>query len=199
MNDNYVRIMHAVPDAPGVDIYANNRLIVENIAFGEYTPYLSIPDGEYNITIFPTGTNTTPVLNKILNAENDVMLTLVAAGTLDEIGLYAISDKEDSSKMNQAMVRFVHLSPDAPAVDITLPDGTVVFGNVSFMEMTHYMEVMPMDYTLQVRAAGTSDVVLTVPGLTLMPNQNYTVYAIGFLNGEPELEALLLEDGNVEM
>jgi hypothetical protein len=51
-----------------------------------------------------------------------------------------------------------------------------------------------MNYTLQVRLAGTPDVVLTVPNVRLDPNKAYTVYAVGFAGREPKLEALLLTD-----
>lgn len=52
-----------------------------------------------------------------------------------------------------------------------------------------------MNYTLHVRVAGTSNVVLTVPYVYLMADKYYTVYAIGLVGGKPKLEALLLLDG----
>lgn len=33
----YVRVLHAVPDAPNVDFYANGILIVSDLAYSEYT------------------------------------------------------------------------------------------------------------------------------------------------------------------
>jgi hypothetical protein len=76
-----------------------------------------------------------------------------------------------------------------------LPNGTVIFSNVSFKNVTPYIDVDPMNYTLQVRVAGTSDVVLTVPNVNLAADKYYTVYAIGLAGDEPGLEALLLLDG----
>lgn len=52
-----------------------------------------------------------------------------------------------------------------------------------------------MNYTLQVRVAGTSNVVLTVPNVNLDADNYYTVYAIGLVTGQPELQALLVVDG----
>jgi hypothetical protein len=97
---------------------------------------------------------------------------------------------------NNAMIRFTHLSPNAPAVDITLPDGTILFGNVPFMHLTRYLSVPASNYTLQVRVAGTPTVVLTVPNVVLEPDTFYTVYAVGLVGETPELQALLLLDGN---
>ena len=135
----------------------------------------------------------------MLTVNNNAILTVAAIGTLSDIGLLAITDANEARKPGKAMIRFLHLSPNAPAVDITLPDGTVIFSNVSFKQITPYIDVAPMNYTLQVRVAGTSSVVLTVPNVNLVADKYYTVYAIGLAGGEPELKALLLLDGENSM
>jgi hypothetical protein len=191
----YVRVIHTVPDAPNVDIYANDELIVNNLAYGDYTDYLSIPKGMYKVSIYVAGTKNTPVLSNMLTVNKNSMLTVAAAGILSDIELLAITDANGSKMKGKAMIRFIHLSPNAPAVDITLPNGTVIFSNVSFRHITPYIDVSPMNYTLQVRVAGTDNVVLTVPNINLDVDKYYTVYAIGLVGEEPELEALLLLDG----
>lgn len=195
MSVGYVRVMHAVPDAPNVDIYANDNLIIDNLSYGEYTDYLMVPEGTYRISVSVAGTEDSPILANMVTVNNNAILTVAAVGTLSDIGLLGITDVNEEGDQDKAMIRFLHLSPDAPAVDITLPDGTVIFSNVSFRHITSYTEVTPMNYTLQVRVAGTQDVVLTVPDLNLDPDRYYTVYAIGLVGEDPELEALLLLDG----
>jgi len=194
MSMGYVRVMHAVPDAPNVDIYADDNMIVKNLAYGEYTDYLSLPEGTYRISLYVTGTTNNPVIANMLTVNKDVELTVAAVGTLSEIAFLAIMDADVPAVMGNAMIRFIHLSPNAPAVDITLPNGTVIFSNVSFKQITPYINVAPMNYTLQVRVAGTSDVVLTVPDVDLEGDEFYSIYAIGLVGKEPALEALLLLD-----
>lgn len=189
-----VRVLHAVPDAPNVDVYVNDEIMTRNLGFGDYTPYVSLPAAQYHIAIYPAGSKDSPVLNNSLEVRNNSATTVAAVGTLDTISLLGIPDSTMPITTGEAMVRFSHLSPNAPAVDITLPDGTVLFDDVSFKELTSYIGVPPMNYTLQVRLAGTPDVVLTVPNVRVEPNKRYTVYAIGFAGREPELEALLLID-----
>ena len=191
----YVRVLHAVPDAPNVDIYANGILIVSDLAYSEYTYYLSVPEGTYQITVFPSGSNSSPVISNMLTVDSNSMITVAAVGMLNSIGLLAIHDANTPMQSGKALIRFLHLSPNAPAVDITLPNGTVIFSNVSFKQITPYIDVAPMDYTLQVRVAGTSNVVLTVPDVNLAENEYYTVYAIGLVGDNPQLEAMLLVDG----
>jgi hypothetical protein len=192
---SYVRAIHTVPDAPNVDIYVDDRLTVRNLGYGNYTDYMPIPEGMYRISLYVAGTKNSPVLANMLNVDRNSEITLAAIGTLDTISFLAISDANRQMETNKAMIRFLHLSPNAPAVDITLPDGTVIFSNVSFKQITNYIAVPPMDYTLQVRVAGTNNVVLTVPNLNLAADEYYTVYAIGLVGEAPELNALLVLDG----
>ena len=135
----------------------------------------------------------------MLTVNRNAIITVAAVGTLSDIELLAIPDANETRMPGKALIRFLHLSPNAPAVDITLPDGTVIFSNVSFKHITPYMDVTPMSYTLQVRVAGTSNIVLTVPNVNLMTNKYYTIYAIGLVGETPELEALLLLDGENNM
>lgn len=190
----YVRVLHAVPDAPNVDVYANDKIIAKNLAFGDNTPYTPVSAGTYVISLYVAGTKDSPVLTNRLVIVNNSILTVAAAGTLDTIGFLAIPDSNMPMETGKAMVRFSHLSPNAPAVDITLPDGTILFGNVAFKQLAPYISVPPMNYTLQVRVAGTPNVVLTVPNVSLAQNKIYTVYAVGLVDQSPELEALLLLD-----
>lgn len=191
----YVRVIHTVPDAPNVDIYANNKLIINNLAYGSYTDYLPVPEGTYKISLYVAGTKNSPVLANMLTVNKNSILTVAAVGTLSDIGLLVITDVNETRKPGKAMIRFSHLSPNAPAVDITLPNGTVIFSNISFKHITSYIDVVPMNYTLQVRVAGSSNVVLTVPNVNLTADKYYTVYAIGLVGENPELDALLLLDG----
>lgn len=195
MSMGHVRVIHTVPDAPNVDVYANDNLIISDLAYGNYSGYLSIPEGTYKITLYAAGTKNNPVLENMLTVNKNSILTVAAVGMLNNIGLVAIADANQTRKPGKAMIRFLHLSPNAPAVDITLPNGTVVFSNISFRNLTHYIDVIPENYTLQVRVAGTPNIVLTVPNVNLIADKFYTVYAIGLVGENPQLEALLLLDG----
>ncbi len=191
----YVRIMHTVPNAPNVDVYADDKLMVENLPYSQYSAYIPLIEGTYKISLYVTGTKDVPVLSNMLTVNKDDILTVAACGTLSDIGFLSIPDANIPIKDNNAMIRFAHLSPNAPAVDITLLDGTILFSNVSFKQAASYIAVPSSNYTLQVRLAGTPTVVLTVPNIELKSDEFYTVYAIGLVGEKPELQALLVLDG----
>ena len=190
----YIRVLHAVPNAPNVDVYANDTLIFNDLVFGETTPYLPLPEGRYKIDVYVAGAINDPILSNNLTNNEGAYLTIGLTGTLDDLGMVGIVDADVPVDPGKGMIRFAHLSPNAPAVDVTLPNGNVIFDDVSFREITSYMDVLPMDYTLVIRGAGTNSVVLTVPDVDPESGKYYTIYAIGLLSDQPELEALMVED-----
>lgn len=194
-NIGYVRVLHAVPNAPAVDIYANDNILIKNLEFGGLTKYIPIPEGSYKISIYATGDTKNPVIEAILDVVKNKIITVAAIGMLEDIDLIGIYDTAENNSEENAMVRFIHLSPNAPAVDITLPDGTVLFENVAYMGITPYISVPEGEYTLQVRPTGTDTVVLTVPDVELEGGNVYSVYALGLVGETPALRALLAQDG----
>lgn len=195
--ESYVRILHASPNAPAVDVYVNNFPSFKNIAYRGFSNYVKLPgSGLYNIKVFPAGTNVNPVINTNVFITDGKIYTIAAIGELSNISLLPIEDPRIPITPGKTSIRFVHLSPDTPSVDVTLPNGTKLFSDVSYKEITNYTTVNPGTYTLQVRIAGNDKVALNVPNIRVKPNRFYTVYAIGFSSKTPGLQALIPLDGN---
>ncbi len=187
-----VRVLHASPDAPAVDVYVNGQQILEGLTYKQQSEYLSVAAGQYQIDIYPEGEMGQPVLSQMVEVEPAKMYTVAAAGTLDDLQLLAAVDS-DSVSSGKAKVRFWHLSPNAPAVDIAVKGGDVLFRNVPFGKATRYITLSPTTADLEVRVAGTNQVALTVEDATLNPNQGYTAVAVGLVGEEPPLEAIFLK------
>lgn len=175
-------IIHASPDAPGVDILVDNAVAGTNLQYLQNTPYVTLPSGTRNIKVNVTGTSTT-VIEGNLNFEKDKDYSIFAVNSVANIEPLVLEDNLAAPASGKAHVRFIHLSPDAPAVDITLSDGTVVFGNVAFKAYTAFTPLDAGTYNLQVRLAGTSTVVLDLGNITLTSGEIYTAYARGFVTG----------------
>lgn len=186
-------VIHASPDAPGVDILVDNKVAGTNLTYLQNTPYLTLPSGTRNIKVNVSGTSTT-VIEGNINFAKDKSYSIFAVNSAANIELLLLEDNLAAPASGKAHVRFIHLSPDAPAVDITLADGTVVFGNLSFKEFTAFTPLDAGTYNLQVRLAGTSTVVLDLGSITLTSGEIYTAYARGFVAGvgEQQLGAAII-------
>jgi hypothetical protein len=84
----------------------------------------------------------------------------------------------------EADVRFVHLSPDAPAVDIYLnPEGQAAVADLEFTDGTPFLMVEEGEYDVRVTAAGDDprDAVISVDDFQV-PAGRFTVAAFGELD-----------------
>lgn len=178
-----VLFVHASPDAPAVDIRLGLLPAARDLAFGQNTPYRFTLSGPRQIKVNVAGTNTTVISARPTLARN-TFYTVFAADRVANIGPVVLADDLTPPAPGNAHVRFVHLSPDAPAVDIAVANGgPVLFPNVSFKGSTAFTPVPAGTYDLEVRVAGTNTVALALPGVTLGDGRIVTVYAKGLLSG----------------
>lgn len=193
-NLSYIRILHASPNSPAVDVYANNDLVAENLSYENISPYIPVPAANYNLQVYPTGQMADPVINTDVYIPPNFVFNVAAIGTLPDISLYPVPEPSIAQNSGNACVRFVHLSPNAPAVDIKLDNGTMVFDNVAYKGVTNYACIPAGTYTFMVSPTGSSDVALSVPNVDLDANVYYTIYAIGLAGEEPSLQAILVTE-----
>ncbi len=178
-----VRVIHASPDAPAVDILVNGEVAVEGLAFQSGTDYLDLEAGEYQFQVVPAGgTADDAVIDATATVEAGVWYSVVAVGTLDSIeGLIVVDDVTEPAA-GMAHIKVVHASPDAPAVDVAVAGGPVLFENIAFKDSTDYLPVDAGTYDLEIRPTGTEDVALAIPGLALEAGIVYSGYAMGLLS-----------------
>lgn len=178
-----VLVVHASPDAPGVDLLVDNAVAGTNLTFPNNTGYLQVNAGTRSVKVNVTGTSTT-VIQANLNLMENKSYSVFAVNQVSAIEPLVFEDNLTSPASGKAHVRFIHLSPNAPAVNITLTDGTIVFGNVSFKGSVDFTPLNAATYNLQVRDAATNQtVVLELPNITLQAGKIYTVFAKGLLGG----------------
>jgi hypothetical protein len=176
-----VRVVHASPDAPAVDVWVEGGRVFESVDFEEITDFVEVPAGTYNVQVVPAGA-TEPV---VIEADLDLMAatdyTVIATDLLANITPVILTASGGGPAAGNVWVRFFHGSPDAPAVDIAVTGGPVLFANVPFQTGTEYLEVPAGSYDLEARIAGTMDVALALPGIELQDGLTYTAYATGLV------------------
>jgi hypothetical protein len=186
-----VYALHGSPDAPAVDIYAGETLLVENIAFGELSGTVQVPPGTYTLDFYVTGTGTgsptasfdTPDL-----MAGGAYLAVAAGelapeGTEEAFTLLAFEELFEATDMSR--IRAVHASGDAPAVDIGTVDGgtgeidAVLFQNLAWSESSDDigLEAPVGDLTLGVAATGSTTPVATFDVTTSAGLQTFAVAA----------------------
>lgn len=215
-NDNSTRfrVLHASPDAPDVDIYANGGLLLPGVPFGAQSGWLDVPAGSYTIDIRAAGADpaSTPVISATLGLGADQTYTVAAAGFLtstdpaDSFRLLPLVEDFETIDPAGIRARLIHASPDAPTVAIDVGnDGTLdipSFDRFADSDMLVPGGVpLPANTELAVGIAlptGAPVTSFTIPALA--PGEEAIIFAFGTLASHPNGEAgfsayALLRDG----
>jgi hypothetical protein len=179
-----VRVLHGSGDAPAVDVYAGRNRVVEGLEFGSITPYLEVPADGYRIRVVPAGATLEEgpvVIDARLTFEADTATTVAATGSLAEGITPQVLLDDPSPSVENAQARVVHFAFDAPAVDIAPVGGDPIIGGLAYPSASGYADLPPGTYELEVRAAGSPDVVVTLPPLEFAAGTSSSAFAVGSL------------------
>lgn len=193
---SHIRFLNASPNSPAIDVYLNDRLMFRNLLYKYFSDYVTIPSGTYHIKVFPSGNTVNPLIDKSLFIPPEKIFTLAAIDEYPNIDLLSIEDVRRPKIPGKAFIRFGHLSPEAPTLNVVLPNGNTLFSNVSYKQITPYIPVDPGTYAIEARSSSSGERILYVPNIRLRGDRFYTIYAVGNLSKPPELQVLIPLDGN---
>lgn len=194
-----VQIIHNCADAAAatVDIYVNDEITLEDVAFRTATAFLDLPaEVDLAVGIAP-GNSTGPddiIATFDYNLPDGGSFIIVANGIVSPTGYAPVQPfnldvfpaaRESAAMSMNTDVLVVHGSTDAPVVDVaetSVPAGTVV-DDIAYSEFAGYLELGTADYVLEVQLAdGTPVVAYDAPLATLgLDGAAITVLASGFL------------------
>jgi hypothetical protein len=190
--DACVNIIHASPDAPAVDVYVDGAQALTGLAFGAASGWVALPAGEHQVQVTATGSDAAEaVIDATLTLEEGAAYEVAAVGLVAEIQAQIAPANLSMLGEDEARIRVVHASPDAPAVDVAVTGGDVLVPDLAFPETSDYLTVPAGSYDLEVRVAGTEDVALPLPGVALEAGMVYSVYAVGQV-GDGTLTVLVI-------
>jgi len=164
-----LRVAHVSPDAPNVDIYVDGEPVIEDLSFGEVSPYAALDPGTYEVAVTAAEDEDTVVFDEEIDLDAGVARTAVAFGEAaggPDTGFQIELLDDDLTDPGEEMsrLRLFHAVPDAGAVDVVVVEGPEggdddqpsdarLFEAVEFGE-TVSATVPAGDYTLGVAPAG---------------------------------------------
>jgi hypothetical protein len=171
-----VRVVHASPDAPNVDVWVDGTKVLTNVPFTAVSDYLSVPAGDHNVKVTPTGT-TTAVIDANLTLTAGTAYTVAAINPVASITAVVLTD-DLTTVAGKARLRVFHASSNAPAsVDVALAGGAVLVPGLGYGTASGYLTVDPGNYDLEIRAAGDTAAALSLTA-TVASAQNVTAIAM---------------------
>lgn len=192
---SYIRFFNANPKLGGVDIYVNGRKIATNLLYRHFTEYFKTFPGYYRVAVFPTGKKKNPICVNYMNLIGYRIYTAAITSTGEGGGcLEMVNDNRRFLKKNQAYVRFVQLSENAPRLDVYL-DNNMILSDLNYREVSRYLAVEPGTHSLILRDYLSGLSVLEDPVVTLEGGKAYTIYVVGDMKDRVGLQVIIPLEG----
>jgi Domain of unknown function (DUF4397) len=154
----WVRLAHLSPDTPEVDVYltsferADFREVFPGVGYGVVSDYQRLQPGRYNVEMRLAGDaeSTPPVIAATADVQGGQAYTVAGLNQQTQLQLKVLSDDLTLPPADQAKVRVVNGSLNAPLVDVTLQNGPTVATDVAFANTSQYGAVPAGPSTLAV-------------------------------------------------
>jgi hypothetical protein len=180
-----------------VDVSVNGEPVaaLQNVPFGTISPYLPLPAGTQQVTVYPAGDSSQPVINTPVDLAAGGAYTIGAVGLVSNGSLWAQVYQDDLTPPAQgnSKLRVVHASPDAGPVDVVPAGGAPLVSGLQFPNASPYAQVPAGTYTLNVNAAGTNTTAISVPNATVTSGGVYSAFAVGTASAG-NLDVILVQD-----
>lgn len=186
-NNNYsppvslVTFIQASPDEPILDFYLDKDKVNGNpLAFTDDIDYFNAYVGK-RTAIFINHSTSAAIFSDTVTLVANTPYSLFLTGKTTAPQILLLTDSITKPASGKATIRFINLSPDAPAVDLV--DGsTVLSANKSYKGFSSFIPVTGnTNHTFTVNQAGTSTVLATISNVNVNSGFVYTVWLSGLV------------------
>ncbi|MGB5446403.1 MAG: DUF4397 domain-containing protein [Psychromonas sp.] len=203
-----IRVVHAISDAPGVDVWVNGTAPEEgsplyNLEFKGVTDYLAVAAGDYTFDVAVNGSDPVAVVDALSlmpTLESSKTYTAIAIGNLMEETeeLYVVED-EVRRVATAAKIRAIHAATEAGVVDIYISEDAspsaddIILEDVAYKGDSTVLSVTPGEVYIMVTPADDMSTVVIGPAMV-----NLTALSLNTLiavdDGEGGITAIGLDD-----
>lgn len=178
----YVSLYHVSPDAPPLAIRVDdNRINFNPFQYTEHTGYLRFYTGERNLLFTPFDASNT-LLQTTADLEDDMLYSVFVTGTANDLEALVTEDEIPEADAGNTLLRVVHVSPDAPAVNLSTTGDEPLFANISYRNASGFTEIPAGSTSFEVTAADGDEVLASVDNVNFLAGRVYTLLIRGYQN-----------------
>ncbi len=182
-------VVHASPNAPELEFVLDNQR-VQTFTYAERNiDYFAAFSGVRIAKIFEANRFNNVLHQITLKLQSGKYYSVFVAGKKDSLSSLVLEDNLIRPSAGKAKIRFVHLSPDAPALDFDLSTEQSLASNLSFKGSTDFHEVDAGTYATSI-TSHSGDLVHLEQEITLEAHKTYTFWVKGLLYTDQETEEL---------
>ena len=183
-----IRLFHAVQSVKNIDLYINETRIFKDIPSKSVSNYLSLPEGKYQIDLYPSGQLHNVLLSRKVDIKEGIPYTIVASGNTKKLSLFLLEENH-FLPTQETKLNCLNLNPESPGIDIAVTGGDTIFSNLSYKKPSPYLGLTPMTLEFSLKCSKSKHLLLNPFSATLHPNQIYTMAIIssGIDHENPEI------------
>jgi len=199
-----LRVVHAVADAPLVNVYLDDDLVLDDFDFREGTGYIEVPAGRYDVRVeaIVPGGNVDVIDAANVQFSRDERTTIYASGDTSDgtIAPLLVEDPTQAVAPGAVRAAVVHAAPNAPEVSVfvTAPNADLAasapLGTFSFGETLGPVEVPAAEYQIRVTLGTSTTVVFDSGPLTLAAGSDLQIAAVtSTVSGDSPISLVVLD------
>ena len=175
-----VTFIQASPDEPTVDLFfGTDQVNLNPLNYGDIIDYFKAYTGKRNVIIY-NHTNQAKIVSDTVNLVANTPYSLFLANKATSPELVLITDSVSNPANGKATIRFINLSPDAPAADLAVTGGSVLVTNKKYKAFSSFVPVTGnQNYNFQILQTGTSTVLASLNNISINAGYVYTIYLSG--------------------
>ena len=180
-NYGSLSIYNASPTLSTYDVYLNgSKLNAANLPYGGGVKYTQLPQGTYEAKFNVAGETAAVYTKTGISVANNNFSTLYLTGTAGNFDGLLLADDFSNTSAEKAYVRFVNLSPDAPALDLHVKDATSnLISNKKYKEYSGFTEIEAGSKTFEIKENVSGTVKTTLESTNFVKGYFYTIIAGG--------------------
>lgn len=217
-----IRFIHAAVNQPALNVSIGNKVLANNLRYGQVSDYSEEPASTLMITLSSAMRPRMTLYQESFRFRDGDVFTIAIVNVGNGIGMFPISDQRCQTRQRGlSCIRAANLSYNSPPLDVFLPTGRVVFGNVGFQSVTTYRQIGQGNYVLLIgdtpvgnapsqggrgiiavpiilgggspQGANEFNLMITTT-VNVRSDRQYTIYIIGDVYGAPDPQAVFVED-----
>ena len=160
-----VQLIHSAPDAGPLDFYVGGNRIIDDLAFQEATPFITVARGSQQVQVVAGGDadNSNPILTETVTFIDDFANNIVVHGLRNpgsgepELGLNVVVNVRLAAMSELVEFYIIHSAPQLGEVDIRLLNPVrnnevigLLANNISFNDVGSYLTLAPAGYNIEI-------------------------------------------------
>jgi len=177
---SYLRVINVSPSLATYNAYFNGNMVNSAaLPFGGAVNYLSYAAGAYSLK-FTTASSAESLLTKTITLNASTYYSSYLINKPAALDVYTIGDDLSIPSTDKAYIRFINLSPDAPALDLAKTGATTMLvTNKAYKTASGFIAVDAGTYTLDAKETSSGAVKATSANTSFTAGYHYDIICGG--------------------